>query len=475
MSKFGKIVADFSTQLYSKISVGGETAKIVSNKDADGVNIPDGRYYFTIDGNNSRKEHIVCTVTGVDLTNIKSVSRQGVETTGVTREHRIGAIITITDFAHIKNVNDVFTGDLKLDPNAPLEYSSTPTISRDNQLATRKFVEGVQNAGGIPATSTATGITRLSVDPAEENNPIAVGNNDPRVPSVDEKGAMAGTGTPSGSNKFVTYDTLVTGINKKVDYICNYVAGENITVSSSPIPVNLNPATGTVFISRANSSVEKYRLGFLGFALHSASMGESVAIQTTGIIHNFLNLTPFVDYYVQDDLGVIGTTTGSIAVTKVGTAVSSTSLMIYTAPKFEVVTAALTNTLIQDSFVVSHKLGVAPKRIKIRGGNSNSGGSSYHHYNAIDFNSVWVNNGSQLCFYNFVKFGGDYFRNSYFSNYSPSACIENKAIVCAIPEGGTSDYEPVFGSITDVSPNTFTITLDALKHVNFIIIAELEA
>jgi hypothetical protein len=100
------IVADFQTSLAAKIPAGGESGSIQNNLDDDGVALPAGKYYFTIDADNAQKEHISCDLNGKNLTNIKSVSRQGVETVGTVREHRIGATVTITDFAHIKTIND---------------------------------------------------------------------------------------------------------------------------------------------------------------------------------------------------------------------------------------------------------------------------------------------------------------------------------------------------------------------------------
>jgi microcystin-dependent protein len=143
-----KIIADFTTQLATKMAVGATTATIVSNVDDDGVVLPTGTYYFTIDGDNSAKEHISCTNTAGSLTAIKSVSRQAVETSGVARVHRVGATVMMTDFATYKNYMDT--------------------------VAT----------GGAPDASTSTkGITKLSVAPV--GDPIAVGNNDTRVPTAD--------------------------------------------------------------------------------------------------------------------------------------------------------------------------------------------------------------------------------------------------------------------------------------------------
>ena len=78
------VIADFETSLATKIEVGGTTATLVSNVDDDGETLPDGLFNFTIDGNNSAKEHILCTKTGANLTAIYSVSRQGVETSRIT-------------------------------------------------------------------------------------------------------------------------------------------------------------------------------------------------------------------------------------------------------------------------------------------------------------------------------------------------------------------------------------------------------
>lgn len=78
----------------------------------------------------------------------------------------------------------------------------------------------LQNA---PNASTSTkGISKLSVAPASATDPIAVGNNDPRIlteaeknniPSDDEKDALAGGGdfgTPGADNQFITEEFLLT-------------------------------------------------------------------------------------------------------------------------------------------------------------------------------------------------------------------------------------------------------------------------
>lgn len=67
-------------------------------------------------------------------------------------------------------------------------------------------LQGTIGAGSLPkASAVAFGITKLSTAPADPANPIAVGDNDPRVPTAGEAVALLGTsGTPGSGNKYVT-------------------------------------------------------------------------------------------------------------------------------------------------------------------------------------------------------------------------------------------------------------------------------
>lgn len=234
-SYLAEIIADFQTQLATAIEIGGTTATLQSATDDDGVALPAGRYFFTIDGDNSSKEHIACTLSGTALTAIKTVSRQGTETSGVLRKHRVGATVTITDFKHIKAINDLLDGTTSFDSATPLGYDGTATISTANQLATKAYVDGVAIAGGADASTTVKGISKLSTAPASASNPIAVGDNDGRVPTQSENDALVGTsGTPSSSNKYVTADDVsdaaVTGkIVRATGTALPALSGANLT------------------------------------------------------------------------------------------------------------------------------------------------------------------------------------------------------------------------------------------------------
>lgn len=181
-----KIIADFSTTLTTKTAVGATTATLTSGLDGDAIQLPTGTYGFTIDRGNSNKEYFTATLTGANLTAIKNVTRgTGVGTSGLVRTHRKGAEVIISDWVAMKRMLDILDGTTSLDASTPLGYDGTASISTDNQLATKAYVDGVAIAGGADSSTTVKGIGKVSVAPVSATAPIFVGDNDPRVPSAD--------------------------------------------------------------------------------------------------------------------------------------------------------------------------------------------------------------------------------------------------------------------------------------------------
>jgi hypothetical protein len=106
-----KIIADFNAVLSLKVAVWATTATISTATDDDGVALPAGNYFFTIDRNSSSKEYIYCALSGTSLSSIQSVSRQGVLTPGFARSHRAKtATVEITDFATLRKLADYLDG-----------------------------------------------------------------------------------------------------------------------------------------------------------------------------------------------------------------------------------------------------------------------------------------------------------------------------------------------------------------------------
>lgn len=132
------IIADFSTILALKVSIGDATATLESVTDLDGDALANGVYSFTIDRKNSNKEYITCTLTGTSLTNVATIDRgTGVATAGFAKTHRKGAEVIISDFVSIKRLQDIFeTG-----------YAGAFTPTTDYQLATKKYVDDLALGG----------------------------------------------------------------------------------------------------------------------------------------------------------------------------------------------------------------------------------------------------------------------------------------------------------------------------------------
>lgn len=68
-------------------------------------------------------------------------------------------------------------------------------------------VSWVDPSGATHASTVVEGVVFMSTAPSSSSHPIAVGDNDTRMPTQAMRDALAGTGTPAGTNKFVTADT----------------------------------------------------------------------------------------------------------------------------------------------------------------------------------------------------------------------------------------------------------------------------
>jgi len=248
-----KILADFDTQLATAASIGGTTATLVSATDDDGNALPTGTYGLTIDAGNSSKEYIVCTLTGTALTSILSITRQGVTSSGFARTHRRGAKVTVTDWAILSRMLNNLDGTTGFNSLVKLGYDADPGINSGdvNKFATVKFVNDQVVSGAPDASTTVKGITKLSTAPVSPTDPIAVGDNDTRVPTQAENDALVGNNTDIAvgtGNKFVTQ----TGLQKNAEkYAADAGANDTYVITLSPVPTSYTD--GMVVYFKANT------------------------------------------------------------------------------------------------------------------------------------------------------------------------------------------------------------------------------
>lgn len=119
--------------------------------------------------------------------------------------------ITITGVVRgLMEVSPYTTGGFSTDHSSGevVIFGNNPQVYQDIY----DYINDAIVGGGVDASTTVKGISKLSTAPASPSNPIAVGDNDPRIPTTNYTAAMAGTlGTPSATNKFVTQDNVYTG------------------------------------------------------------------------------------------------------------------------------------------------------------------------------------------------------------------------------------------------------------------------
>ena len=140
MNKIPLAYADVELQLAAAISIGDTSITLSSANDDDGNALPAGKYCFTVDNGSSNKEYLLGQLNGTNLTSVVSVSRQGVESSGAARAHRVGAPAILSDFAAIQRVVDILRGQETVDGANPISYDAEPTLTDRKELATVAYV-----------------------------------------------------------------------------------------------------------------------------------------------------------------------------------------------------------------------------------------------------------------------------------------------------------------------------------------------
>lgn len=249
-----KLVADFTTTLATGISAGGTSVTLFTATDDDGVVLPTGKYLLTIDKDTSQKEYWSCTVTGTNITAISRISRQGTLTSGSQYAHRIGASVTMTDFAAILFLSNLLKGDDDLDASTPLKYDASPSLSDNDELATVGYVLSVVTGGTVAFSSqTISGIA---------GETLAVGSivyfkaSDQRFWKADKSG---------GSTSL----NLIIGVSQGIA-----TAGNGVTIQLSGLAAQFSSLTpGTkYYLGTAGAVSATYSDCFLGWAFNATTI-----------------------------------------------------------------------------------------------------------------------------------------------------------------------------------------------------------
>lgn len=216
--------------------------------------------FITLEPDTSNAE--AATFTGVTangngtytLTGIKTILAKSpyTETSGLVRNHAGGTKVVVTDnvafwntFGNKENVN---TWSATQTFTIPPLSATQPTAS--DELANKAYVDQVAIQGAPVSATTVLGIAKISVNPASAVNPIAVGDNDPRVPTQLENDALVGDlGVPSSTNLFTTQQGFIANSEK---YAADAGGTDSYAITLSPAPTAY--VTGMVVYFKANTA-----------------------------------------------------------------------------------------------------------------------------------------------------------------------------------------------------------------------------
>ncbi len=191
-SKLTKVVANFETSLATKLANGATSGALTSITDKNSVALPAGKYCMIIDRGTGDEEHLLFDLSGTAISNIFSVSRQGVQTAGVQNlnGHRAGSKCYLTDFVNLKVIVDILNGADSLDSANPVKYDADPTFNDPKQIVSKGYVD--TNLAGKASTNGNNTFTGNNNFINSSNIPNAVSASQPVTLSQLMAAALTG-------------------------------------------------------------------------------------------------------------------------------------------------------------------------------------------------------------------------------------------------------------------------------------------
>lgn len=366
-TELATIVADFRTTLATEIAIGGTSGTLQSITDADGNTLANGTYYFTLDGDGTAKEHIKCTLTGTALSNIRTVSRKGVQASGTVRKHRIGAMVQITNFAHIKYMLDLLDGTTDLNASVPLAYDGVATLTPgSNELCTVGYADALTFAGAPNGSTTQKGIFEEATV-AEQGTAAATGGTGARLVVANANLVKTSSGA-ADENKIAVLDASGTFANGFIDKARTWGTVQSFTADNCQIttdPDSANDAVRSSYLDaqltaevpkgsvagtsgeaitagqgvylkasdgklwKTDSDADESTFSFVGIALTTVA-GADLAVEYAPpghVVSGLTGLTAGAYYFITGTAGTLGTTPGT-RFARVGFALSTTQMQV---------------------------------------------------------------------------------------------------------------------------------------------------
>jgi hypothetical protein len=197
-----------------------------------------------------------------------------------------------------------------------IDTDTSLTANSDSKIPSQKAVKAyIDNSTGIiPATTTTKGVSKISVAPVDNANPIVVGDNDPRLStSFGGTGADGALSITSGTTTIdlgaVAYfeknytSISITGTGK-LAFTNKHLNGTiivlksqgNITLTSSTAPMidcsGLGGSGGAGKVDTGNGTIGTKGVGFLLYDTNPGAGGLSSGTAAGGAIPSTVSIIP---------------------------------------------------------------------------------------------------------------------------------------------------------------------------------------
>lgn len=317
-------------------AVAGATSVVLKSfKDIEGTNLAMTDFgsigYGTIEpGNGTQEEQI--SFTGVTqnangtatLTGVKTVLFKApyTESSGLAKTHAGATTFVISNTAGFynsitgKNNDETITGTWTFtSPNYPRIDDTTNPPTDDEQFATKKYADDLAIAGSPVSSTSVIGIVKVSYDPIASTNPIAVADNDPRVPTQGENDALVGDNTDIAVGSGNTYVTQ-TGFQKNAEkFAVDSASSDDYTITLSPTPTSYSTGMVVGFkASTTNTGAATLNVNSLGAKTIVKGVSTTLAngdISTSQIVGVVYDGTNFV---LQSPAGAPKASNGTITI-----------------------------------------------------------------------------------------------------------------------------------------------------------------
>jgi len=283
-----KIIADFETQLGAAISIADTSFTLSTAVDDDGVALPAGLYYFTLDNGTTQKEYLEGTLSGTAVTGVSNISRQGVVTVGALKAHRVGSSVVLTDFMTYKKYID------------ETSLAGAP----DASVSTKGVVEAATLAQVRARTALGETGAALAITPDVLTDLPTVEEKNFLLASTGMISMYVGASAPTGfllcdgtAVSRVTYASLFAVAST------TYGAGDGSTTFNVPdlrssFPVGQGQKTKAFTFVDANVTVGTDAIAVT--ANQYLYSGQAVVLSTTGTLPAGLSAGTYYIIYVSD-------------------------------------------------------------------------------------------------------------------------------------------------------------------------------